>query len=340
MSEGAQISMSKRIVALTRYVLISIAIVALLFVAWGTTRAFRNPIDGFATASIQRGDVQETVTSLGKIQPAKYVDVGAQASGQLKRLLVQPGDRVNAGDLVAEIDPQLQAAEVESTEAELQRLRATLVEAVAQAQFFQGEFRRQERLTEENATRADTFSQARRETRSADARVAAIRAQIRQTESTLKANRSQLSYTRIYAPISGTVVSLDVRQGQTVNAAFSAPSLMRIADLSTMTVWTQVSEADVTQLRVGMPLWFTTLGFGNRRWSSTVRQILPAPANASPTAPGATGSQTASNSGNVVLYTALLDVANASGELRPEMSAQVFFVIAAARKIPLCRSPP
>jgi macrolide-specific efflux system membrane fusion protein len=104
---------------------------------------------------------------------------------------------------------------------------------------------------------------------------------------------------------------------------------MRIADLATMTVWTQVSEADVTRLKDGMPVYFTTLGHGDRRWTATVRQILPAPAK-SERAPGQsdanTGAPSAAN--NVVLYTVLFDVDNAAGDLRPEMTAQVFFVAA------------
>lgn len=314
---------------------ISIVVIVLVFVIWVYFRFFDDPLGDVVAASVKRGDVQETVTSLGKLQPAKYVDVGAQASGQLKRLHVKAGDHVNAGDLVAEIDPQLQAAAVESTEAELERLRATLIDARAQTVFSKGELQRQTQLAGENATRADIYAQVRRDARSAEAREIAIRAQIRQAASTLKANRSQLSYTRIYAPIAGTVVSVDVREGQTVNATFSAPSIMRIADLATMTVWTQVSEADVTRLRVGMPLWFTTLGFGERRWRSILKQILPSPPSTSAASGPSGGTSSPPGSGNVVLYTALLDVANDGGLLRPEMSAQVFFITGAVRDVPL-----
>ncbi|WP_247879213.1 efflux RND transporter periplasmic adaptor subunit, partial [Azospirillum brasilense] len=111
----------------------------------------------------------------------------------------------------------------------------------------------------------------------AAAQVEATQAQIRQTDSTLQADEAQLGYTRIYAPMSGTLISVDARQGQTINSAYEAPVLMRIADLSAMTVWTQVSEADVTRLRDGMPLYFTTLGHPGRRWTARLHEILPAP---------------------------------------------------------------
>ncbi len=305
----------------------------LLVVAFALARAAHDPLADLQTAAIGRGDIEETVTALGKLEPHTYVDVGAQVSGQLKRILVQPGATVKAGDLLAEIDPQLQAAKVDADRAQLAGLRADLADTQAQAEFAAGEFKRQTVLKREDATRDDTFAQARRDMRSTAAKVDQVRAQIAEGESTLKADQAQLGYTRIFAPMAGTVVSVDAREGQTINANYSAPVLLRIADLSTMTVWTQVSEADVTRLHEGMALYFTTLGFGDRRWTGTLRQVLPAPPKpasasgstdsaAAPTQPGA---------GNVVLYTGLFDVANPKGELRPEMSAQVFFVAAAAK---------
>jgi macrolide-specific efflux system membrane fusion protein len=149
----------------------------------------------------------------------------------------------------------------------------------------------------------------------------------------LKADRVQLGYTRIYAPMAGTVLSVDARQGQTINATYETPTLLRIADLSTMTVWTQVSEADVTRLHPGMPLYFTTLGYDDRRWDAKLRQILPAPPR--PLAANSRDSTSASATlpapGNVVLYTALFDVENTANALRPDMTAQVFFIAAEAK---------
>ncbi|WP_241127744.1 efflux RND transporter periplasmic adaptor subunit [Novosphingobium terrae] len=308
----------------------------LLVLLWlGASRLMADPAEGFETATVTRGDVEETVSALGKLQPRTYVDVGAQASGQLKRLLVQPGDQVKAGQLLAEIDPQVQAARLESDRAERDRLIATLKDAQAQADYAQGELARQQQLRAANATRTDVFDQARRDAISAQAKAQAIRAQIVQAESTLKSDAAQLGYTSIYAPMGGTVVSVDVRQGQTINANYTAPVLLRIADLSAMTVWTQVSEADVGQLKPGMSLWFTTLGYGERRWSARLRQILPAPPK--PVTSDAAGAQPASaaaSANNVVLYTALFDVPNGDGLLRPEMSAQVFFITASAHRRP------
>lgn len=308
----------------------------LLVVGYAAAGGARNELADLETAAVVQGDIEETVTALGKLQPRRFVDIGAQVSGQLMRIHVQPGDRVKAGDLLAEIDPRLQAAKVDADRAQLDLLKAQLADAQARAEWADGEFRRQTQLKRDNAARDDVLALARRDMRTAASGVDAIRAQIQQADSTLRADEAQLGYTRIFAPMAGTVVSVDAREGQTINANYSAPILMRIADLSTLTVWTQVSEADVTRLRDGMKLYFTTLGYGDRRWEGTLRQILPAPVK--PASPGgadqsAAGAQTQASANNVVLYTALFDVPNPKGELRPEMSAQVFFVAAAAKGV-------
>lgn len=307
----------------------------IILAALGSAAAFSGSDDALAAAEIVTvgvGDVEDAVTALGKVQPREYVDVGAQVSGQLTRLHVAVGAQVKAGDLLAEIDPALQMAKVEAGRAELARLQAQLADQNARADFARSQLERQIRLKRDNATREEAFEQARMESRTAQAQVDAIRAQIRQTESTVKADETSLGYTRIYAPMSGTVIAVDARQGQTINSTYEAPVLLRIADLSTMTIWTQVSEADVTRLHEGMTLYFTTLGHPGRRWTGSLRQLLPAP----PKPVAASGSSASASSvaaASVVLYTALFDADNPKGELRPEMSAQVFFIAAEARGV-------
>lgn len=291
-----------------------------------------DPAASAEVAVVGRGTVEDTVTALGKIQPRAYVDVGAQVSGQLTRLHVTVGQMVREGDLLAEIDPALQQAKVEAGRAERARLTALLAEQRARAEFAEAQLARQAALRRSGSGRGEAYDQARMEARIAAAQVEATQAQIRQTDSTLQADEAQLGYTRIYAPMSGTLIAVDARQGQTINSAYEAPVLMRIADLSAMTVWTQVSEADVTRLTDGMPLYFTTLGHPGRRWTARLHEILPAPPK--PPASGNGGSSASGGGGaanSVVLYTALFEIANDRGELRPDMTAQVFFVAAAAK---------
>jgi len=269
----------------------------------------------FVTARVQRGDVEDSTTALGNLQPLEFVDVGTQVSGQLRKLHVQPGATVQQGDLLAEIDPTVYISRVDASRAQLMNLRAQLTDRESQLVLAEQQLTRQKNLIKSNATSMDAVQSAEAAHRSAGAQVEAIKAQIQQTESTLKGDEANLGYTKIYAPMPGTVVSITARQGQTLNANQQAPIILRIADLSVMTVVTQVSEADVAKLRVGMDAYFTTLGQGDRRWSGKLRQILPTPEVLN----------------NVVLYNALFDVPNPNRELMTQMSAQVFFVSAAAR---------
>jgi macrolide-specific efflux system membrane fusion protein len=264
-----------------------------------------------------RGDVEDTVTALGALQPRDYVDVGAQVSGQLKTIAVKIGDRVEKGQFLAEIDSTVQAAKVQSGRDQLKGLQAQLAANLAQAHLTRAQLERQRGLLKIGGTSRDAFQIAEAAARSADAQVKALRAQIAQAQSTLNGDAATLGYSKIHAPIAGTVVSIAATPGQTLNASQTAPIIMRIADLSAMTVWTQVSEADVPKLSVGMDAYFTTLGSPGRRWQGKLRQILPTPEVLN----------------NVVLFTALFDVANPNGALMPQMTAQVFFVAASARDV-------
>jgi macrolide-specific efflux system membrane fusion protein len=163
-----------------------------------------------------------------------------------------------------------------------------------------------------------------------------FQAQIRQAQASLRSDQAELGYTRIYAPMAGTVVALDAREGQTLNAQQQTPLILRIAKLSPMTVWAEVSEADIGHVKPGMQAWFTTLSGGNRRWSSTVRQILPVPPkplDQTSQGGGSPASSSKSGSARVVLYTVLLDVDNADNALMAEMTTQVFFVSDQARNV-------
>lgn len=261
-----------------------------------------------------RGTVEELVTALGSLTPLKSVDVGAQVSGQLDKLLVNIGDEVKEGQKLAEIEAAVTSAKVDAGNAQVASLQAQLAERQSQLILTTAQAQRQERLMAENATSQDAYDLAQAAMRSAEALVRATTADITRAQSTLKADQALLGYSNIFAPMAGTVTAIPAKQGQTLNANQTAPLILTVADLSTMTVSTQVSEADVSRLKIGMDAYFTTLGSGNRRWTGKLRQILPTP--------------TVVN--NVVLYTALFDVDNTGRELMPQMSAQVFFVNAGA----------
>lgn len=271
----------------------------------------------YLTAAVKREDLEQSVSALGNLQPRDYVDVGAQVSGQLKVLNVNVGDRVKAGDLLAEIDPVVFQARVDAGKAQLASLAAQKQERQARLALAELQLTRQRNLRKANATSDDLLEQADAEVRINQAQIASLQAQIDQIQSTLKADQANLGYARIYAPMSGTVVSITARRGQTLNANQSAPIILRIADLAVMTVWTQVSEADVSKLVLGQEAYFTTLGSPDRRYVGTLKQVMPTPDVVN----------------NVVLYNALFDVPNSRASLMTQMTAQVFFVVAKAQDV-------
>jgi membrane fusion protein, macrolide-specific efflux system len=144
--------------------------------------------------------------------------------------------------------------------------------------------------------------------------VASLTAQMKQATAAVGPAAANLGYTRITAPMAGEVVSITTLEGQTINANQQAPNILRIADMTTMTVCAQVSEADIVRVKVGQAVYFTVLG-QPRRWSGTVRQILPTPELIS----------------NVVFYDVLFDIPNPDRALNIQMTAQVFIVLAAAK---------
>jgi membrane fusion protein, macrolide-specific efflux system len=279
--------------------------------AWTNTTATA----AYTTTVVARGDLEDTVTATGILQPRDYVDVGTQVSGQLKKLHVQVGQAVKAGQLLAEIDPTVYLSRVDANRAQLRTQQAQLADREAQLALAAQQFQRQTNLMRENATTADALQTAEAALKSAKAQIGVLNAQIEQTRSTLRGDEANLNYTKIYAPMAGTIVSENAKQGQTLNANQQAPIVVRIADLSTMTVQSQVSEADVSKLRVGQDVYFTTLGSDTKRWHGKLRQINPTPEVVN----------------NVVLYNALFDVENADRALMTQMTAQVFFVVAQAK---------
>ncbi|AZE56166.1 Macrolide-specific efflux protein MacA [Pseudomonas synxantha] len=297
-------------------------------VAFATWQGLAPGRDALATVTVTRGDIENSVTALGTLQPRRYVDVGAQASGQIRKIHVEAGDQVKEGQLLVEIDPSTQQAKLDASRYAIENLEAQLQEQKAQHALARQKYLRQQRLVAGNATREEDVQTAQAELSATQARVDMFQAQIRQARASLRSDEAELGYTRIYAPMTGTVVAVDARVGQTLNAQQQTPLILRIAKLSPMTVWAEVSEADIGHVKPGMRAYFTTLSGGSRRWASTVRQILPIPpkplnetqGSGSPSSSGKSGT------GRVVLYTVLLDVDNADNALMAEMTTQVFFV--------------
>lgn len=265
------------------------------------------------------GDIEENVTAQGKLEPKEYVDVGAQVTGQLQKLYVDIGDNVSAGQLLVEIDPRVYAARVQADEANIKNLQAQLAGQQAQVVFARQQFERYRELIKSKGVSEQEFQNSEFTFKKAIATAESIQAQIEQVQSTLSGDRANLGFTKIYAPMDGTVVTRTARLGQTLNANQTTPMIMQLAKLDAMTVRAQVAEADVMRLRPNLSVYFTTLGAGERRWQGTIRQILPSPEVVN----------------NVVLYNVLVDVDNRDRQLMSGMSTQMFFVLSSASQVPL-----
>lgn len=285
----------------------------------------------YETAPVARGNIEATVNAIGTLQPLQSVEVGAQVSGQVVKLHVEPGAEVKKGQLLAEIDASVFQATVEAGRAQLSDQQAQLAEQRAQHRLAQQQLTRQQQMHADEATRLEDVQTAEANLLAAEARIKQLQARIAQTTATLKADEARLGYARIYAPMAGTVIGVDAKEGQTLNATYQTPTLLRIADLSTMTVWTTVSEADIRRVKPGQAASFTTLAADRRKWHGSVRQVLPAPPKAAVASGQSDNTQPPTS--KVVQYTVLFDVDNKDAALLPQMTAQVAFVTSAARDV-------
>ena len=273
--------------------------------------------DTYTVVTVEKGNIEDVVTAQGKLEPLEYVDVGSQVSGLLKKLHVEIGGSVKKGDLIAEIDPEIYDALVKGDEAKLKTLQAQQSQQEAQVAVAKKKFIRNQTLIKAKAVSQEAYEDADTEYKVAVAQFNAIKAQIEELQSTLEGDRAKLGYTKIYSPMDGTVVSQTSKEGQTLNANQTAPTIVQVANLDVMTVRAQVAEADVMKLKPDMGVYFTTLGSGERKWNGKVRQILPTPETVN----------------DVVLYNVLVDVDNKDRQLMTGMSTQMFFVVGKAENV-------
>jgi macrolide-specific efflux system membrane fusion protein len=281
---------------------------------WYSVAAQKPRRENLVPIAVTRGTIEEVVTAQGKLEAKQYVDVGTQVSGQLKKIHVDIGDTVRKGQLLAEIDPRVYQAQVEAGEAKLNSLRAQLNQQKAEAVLAEQNLKRNQNLIAVNAVSQQALQETESQAAVEKAQVDSINAQIQETQSNLKASQTNLGFTKIFAPIDGTVTTLPTKEGQTLNANQTTPTIMQVANLDTMTVRAQVAEADINRLKENMPAYFTTLGESEHRWEGTVRQIQPSPEVVN----------------DVVLYDVLIDVKNEGRQLKTGMTTQVFFILGKA----------
>jgi macrolide-specific efflux system membrane fusion protein len=286
----------------------------------------------YLTSPVTRGDVQETVLATGTLTAFKQVSVGAQASGQVKSLKVELGDTVRQGELIAEIDSQSQENALSIAEADLEKIKAERAAKVATLQQAQSEFARQKGMLKSKATSRQDYEDAQATLAETRADIASLDAQIVAATIDVDTAKVDLGYTKITAPMDGVIVAVITKEGQTVNASQSTPTIVKLAQLDTMTVEAEVSEADVVHVKPGQKVFFTILGEPDNKYEATLRSIEPAPSSIADDDDSTT---TTSSSDEAIYYNALFDVPNPGHKLRISMTAEVTIVLDEAKDVPL-----
>ena len=286
-----------------------------------------NKAPTFVTATAALGDLEQSVLATGTLQAFKQVSVGAQASGQIKSLNVALGDSIQKGQLIAVIDAMKQENDLRNTQAALLSAEALLSSRQALLKQAELNFQRQKELLSVDAIARQTYEQAEATLGTTRADIKTSEAQISQARIAADTAQVNLSYTRILAPMDGVVVALVAQQGQTVNANQSAPIIIKLALLDTITVKAQISEADVVRVKPGQKVYFTILGAPDKRYYTTLRSVEPAPDSI------VTDTATTVNTATAIYYNGLLDVPNPDGLLRISMTAQVYVVLNEAKGV-------
>ncbi|STZ75460.1 efflux RND transporter periplasmic adaptor subunit [Bergeriella denitrificans] len=298
---------------------------AAAFAAWN----YLNPEEqiNYLTEPASRKDIRQTVSATGEISADKLVNVGAEASGQIKKLYVKIGQQVQAGDMIAEIDSRTQTNTINTRRAELDTYKARLVSAQIALKSAQTQYNREKALWKEDATSKESLETAENALAAAKASVEEIKSSIRQTQIAINTAEKELSDTKITAPSSGTVVAIPVEEGQTVNAVQTTPTIVQLADLSMMLNKMQIAEGDISKVKAGMPITFTVLSAPDDVRHGTLDSVDPGLTTMSQ------GSYTTSTdtTSTAIYYYARALVPNEDGSLHIGMTTENTIVVNEAK---------
>ncbi|MCJ0926817.1 MacA family efflux pump subunit [Acinetobacter lwoffii] len=311
----------------TKLIMAAVIAIALIAAGWYFLKPKEQPPQ-YITAEVTQGDIESSVLATGILEATKMVSVGAQVSGQVRKMYVELGDQVKQGQLIARIDSVRQENDLKTAEASIKNQMAQLAVRQANLAKVEAEYNRQKAMYAQDATSRSELESAFANYKTAQADITAINAQIEQSRLTLATAKEDLGYTQIVAPMDGTIVAIVTEEGQTVNANQSAPTIVKLAKLDTMTIKAEISEADVMKVEEGQTVYFTTLGNNEKKIYAKLRQVEPAPNSIN------TDSNTSSSSSSsAVYYNALFDVPNEDGKLRIDMTAQVYIVLDEAKNV-------
>ena len=311
------------------YALIIVLLILLAGAAYGVHSIMSGTAAPLVSQAIGRGDIEKTVLATGILKPSAQVNVGAQVNGQLKKLYVRAGDRVTKGQLLAEIDPTLQQSELRKSEAELDSAVAQKQASLYTLTQYQLELKRQLQMDRDGSGTKSNLEQAQAKVDTQKAQIKVNEAQIVQAQMALETAKANLGYTRILAPVDGQVLGIVTKEGQTVVSSQTAPTILVLANVDTMTVQTRISETDILKVHPGQPLWFYVVADPKHRYQSVMGTLQDAPNDA--LQDESTSSQTQQPS--AVYYNGVFSVPNPDHLLRTSMTAQVFIITEQAKNV-------
>ena len=292
-----------------KYIYSSAAIIALIIIG-GIGFSGAKQVK-YKTKAIERCTITEVVEASGTINPVNTVSVGSTVSGLIKEIYVDYNDVVKKGQILAQIDPANFEATVQQNQAQINNARANLAKLQAIANYDQKQYVRYKNLYSKNFVAKSELDEKLSTYQSDLAQINAAKAQISQYQATLKTALTNLGYTKIIAPVDGTVISREIDLGSPVAASFQAPELFTIAQgLTKMQIEVSVSEADIGRVEEGQDVTYTLDGYPDSTFTGKVTQVRLSPTTES----------------NVVTYTVIVDVNNEDLKLKPGMTANVSII--------------
>ncbi len=290
---------------------IIIAAISVILIAGGLiTNGVKNRIH-YETKELKLCTITEVVEASGTINPVNTVSVGSTVSGLIKAIYVDYNSVVKKGQLLAQIDPANFEATVQQNRAQINSAQADLARIEAQLEMTRKTYNRYKNLYQKNFIAKSELDQAESDYLSNLAQLGAAKAKINQAQATYKTALTNLGYTKIIAPVDGTIISREIDLGQPVAASFQAPELFTIAqDLTKMQIEVSVSEADIGKVQEGQEVTYTLDGYPDSVFRGKVTQVRISPTTVS----------------NVVTYSVIVEVNNKDLKLKPGMTANVSII--------------
>ena len=289
----------------------------------------------YLTESVTRGNVEKTVVASGSVESVNEVDVGAQVSGKITKLYVKLGQEIKKGEMIADIDSTTQINTLNTKKAALVSYQAQLKAKKTAYDVALSSYNRLSKLYTQKATSLDSLNSAKSTLDNAKAEMEAIEANIKQAEIEVNTAETNVGYTKITAPMDGTVISVPVSEGQTVNANQTTPTIVTIADLSKMKIKPEISEGDITKVKAGQEVSFTILSDSQTVYHSVIDSVDPANTTTSDSSStsSSTSSSSSSSTTSAIYYYANVLIDNPNRTLRIGMTTENNIKIANAKDV-------